>query len=300
MNSSDICFSLSTGPRIGLVGDAMNPTFHRPSTAGRLVIVGAAAAGKAQGRRGPFDLGMSSLARATVSPDHRQVVRASVEVFHGARQMAPLALSYAPFGVVIGAAGSASDAPLSTLVAGVVVYGGSAQLTLTQMLSEGAMLWLAIASAALINLRLAVYATALAPLWSGTRPLTRLVAAMSVIDPTWALANRRAEAGGTLEQRRAHYAGAAVTLTLVWLLSLAVGLALGASTGLTTYLAIGLPLCLLALVLPHRHRPGGTAVLVVAALAAAVAIAWPAGTGVLLAMGLGVAVGAIRSRRRPS
>ncbi|MET0740082.1 MAG: AzlC family ABC transporter permease [Candidatus Nanopelagicales bacterium] len=240
-----------------------------------------------------------SSSRATTAPDrsHPEVVRARDEALRGARQMAPLALSYAPFGVVIGAAGSASDAPFSTLVAGVAVYGGSAQLTLTQMLNEGATLWLVVVSAALINLRLAVYATALAPLWSGSGPLVRLVAAMSVIDPTWSLANRRSASVGTLEQRRAHYAGAAVTLTLVWLLSMAAGLALGTSTELTTHLSIALPLCLLGLVLPHRHRPGGTSVLVVAVVAAAVAISWPAGTGVLLAMVLGAAVGALTSRR---
>ncbi len=211
--------------------------------------------------------------------------------------MAPLALSYAPFGVVIGAAGAASTAPVPALFAGVAVYSGSAQLTLTQMLTEGAVLWLIVVSAGLINLRLVVYATALAPLWSGTRPLAKALAAMTVIDPMWALANRRAAVGGSLEQRRAHYAGAAATLTCVWLLSMLAGLALGASTEITAHLSIGLPLCLLALVLPHRHRPGGLSVLVVAAAAALVAAAWPAGTGVLLAMALGAAVGAASSRR---
>ena len=219
----------------------------------------------------------------------------------GVRAMAPLAVGYVPFALLVGAAVAASADPLAAWAATPTVYGGSVQLTVLQMLGGGAGLVLTVAVAALMNARLLVYGTALAPLWAGTPVRTRLLVAASVIDPTWVLAERRAGRPGSLEERRAHYAGAAVLLAAVWTAAVTAGALLGptVATG-TAGLAAAVPLCLVALVVPHLRLPGGAAAVLAAGLAAAATGGLPPGWGLVLSMAAAAGAGLAATFRRSS
>src|SRR6478752_9063986 len=165
------------------------------------------------------------------------------ELIRGAQEMAPLIVGYLPFGLLLGAAIARSTEVWAAWSGTVPIYGGSAHLTLVEMLRSGAGLWAAVGAALLINARLLVYSSALIPLWGTAHGLARLMAAAVIIDPTWMLATRRAEHGGTLRQRRAHFAGAAIVLTTCWTVSVSVGVFLGASPAISGALAIAGPLC---------------------------------------------------------
>ncbi len=219
------------------------------------------------------------------------------ELIRGARDMAPLMVGYLPFGLLLGAAVAGSTEVWAAWSGTVPIYGGSAQLTLVEMLRSGAGLWAAVGAALLINARLLVYSSALIPLWGTAHGFARLMAAAVIIDPTWMLATRRAEHGGTLRQRRAHFAGAAIVLTTCWTVSVSVGVFLGASPAISGALAIAGPLCLVALVVPHLRTPGGLAAMVAAAGVTLAASWMPSGTGVLLAMAAAAICGTLGSRR---
>jgi branched chain amino acid efflux pump len=219
------------------------------------------------------------------------------ELINGAQEMAPLMVGYLPFGLLLGAAIARSTEVWAAWSGTVPIYGGSAHLTLVEMLRSGADPLAAVGAALLINARLLVYSSALIPLWGTARGVVRLLAAAVIIDPTWMMATRRAERGGTLIQRRAHFAGAAIVLTVCWTLSVSAGVCLGGSPAVGGALAIAGPLCLAAIVVPHLRTPGGFVAMVAAAGVTLGASFLPSGIGVLLAMASAATVGRISSRR---
>lgn len=219
------------------------------------------------------------------------------EFASGARAMTPVTLGYLPFGLLLGTAIGRSAEPWAAWSGTELLYGGSAHLTLIEMLRTGSGWWAAVGAALLINARLLVYSSALIPLWGSARKPARLLAATVIIDPTWMLASRRAEGGGTLTQQRAHFAGAAVVLTAGWTVAVTAGALLGSVTAATEVLAIAVPLCLVAIVVPHLKLPGGFVAVVVAVAVTVATRSWPAGSGMLVAMVSAATCGALASSR---
>jgi predicted branched-subunit amino acid permease len=218
------------------------------------------------------------------------------EVRRGAWEMAPLAIGYAPFGLMVGAAISRSPDPAAGWSGTLTIYGGSAHLAVLDLLSGGAPAALVVATGALVNARLLVYSLALAPLWAGARWPWRLAAAAVVVDPVWMLAQRRAQDPGSLRMRRAHFLGCGVALAGAWLLWVSTGAVLGSGSATAAPLSVAVPLCLASIVVPHLRVSGGWAAVGAAVAAQVVTRSWPAGTGLLLSMGLAALAGLAASR----
>ncbi len=219
------------------------------------------------------------------------------EIIAGAGAMAPVMVGYLPFGVLLGTAIARNAEPWAAWSGTEMIYGGSAHLTLIEMLRTGSGLWAAVGAAVLINARLLVYSSALIPLWGSARRFTRLLAAAFIIDPTWMLAVHRADQGGTLAQRRAHFAGAAAVLTIGWTVAVTAGMVLGSVVAPAGVLEVTVPLCLMAIVAPHLRVRGGLAAVSVAVAVTALTTSWPAGSGMLLAMTAAAACGALAPGR---
>ena len=231
----------------------------------------------------------------------RPALPVRTELVAGARAMAPLAAGYVPFALLVGAAVAAAADPLAAWAATFTVYGGSVQLTVLQMLAHGSGPAITVGVAVLMNARLLVYSAALAPLWAGTPLRTRIVVAASVIDPSWIVAERRAARPGTLAERRAHYAGAAGLLAVVWIAAVSAGALAGAAGGtVLTALGAAVPLCLVALVAPHVRLPGGAAAVLAAALTAVMIRDLSPGWQLPLCMVAATVAGLRTSPRRPS
>lgn len=219
-----------------------------------------------------------------------------VEASAGAVAMTPLVVGYAPFALIVGVAVARSSDWVAAWTGTLTIYGGSAQLTLLELLAGGAAAWAAAGAAALINVRLLVFSLALVPLFATARLPVRLLAAAFVVEPTWLVALQRGEAPGTLSARRWHYAGASLVLTVGWLLFVTAGLAIGqlSSPGLAM---VG-PLCLTAVVIPHRRLPGGAVAVVAAGSVALVGAgaSLPAGLIPPIAMAAAAAAGLAATR----
>ncbi|MGB8022422.1 MAG: AzlC family ABC transporter permease, partial [Candidatus Nanopelagicales bacterium] len=86
------------------------------------------------------------------APDHVATVRS--ELLRGGREMAPLALGYVPFALLLGAAIASSPDPAAAWAGTWTIYGGSAHLAVVDLLSNEATPALAVAAGVLINLRL--------------------------------------------------------------------------------------------------------------------------------------------------
>ena len=211
--------------------------------------------------------------------------------------MAPMMPGYLSFGFVLGAAISRSPNPWAGWAGADLIYGGSAQLTLLEMMHTGSGGLAAAGAALLINARLLVYSSSLIPIWGSARVITRLLAAAAVVDPTWMISTRRAQQGGALAQQRAHYAGAATLFTIGWTVAVTAGLLVGSAQSVAGLLGIAVPLCLVAVIAPHTRLRGGFIAVAGATIAALVSFGWPPGSGLLMAMAAAGFCGAIATRR---
>src|SRR3954451_2407450 len=79
----------------------------------------------------------------------------------GARAAVPFVIGLAPFGVAVGAAVAASSDPLAAWTGTFLLYGGSAQLAVLQVLGTDGPVWTAILLGVLIQARLLVYSGSL-------------------------------------------------------------------------------------------------------------------------------------------
>jgi predicted branched-subunit amino acid permease len=223
--------------------------------------------------------------------------RARDDWLAGMRDAVPFLVGMAPFGVTVGAAVAASSDPVAAWAGTLLLYGGSAQLTVLQLLGAGTPVWTAILVGTLVNARLLVYSGSLAPLWRGARPWITVLGAATIVEPTWAMAQQRLRTGGAA-RARAHYGGAAAALTLGWTAAVTAGLFVGRVDGLARHLAVAVPLCLVVLVVPHLRLRGGTAAVLAAVGTTVAARAVVPGWEVLPAMAAAAAAGLFAQRVR--
>jgi predicted branched-subunit amino acid permease len=212
----------------------------------------------------------------------------------GARAMAPIAVAYVPFGLLVGASVAASDNPLAAWLATWTVYGGAAHLAVLDVLGHGTG-WLAAgAVGVLVNARLAAYSTAMAPQWR-TAPLrTRLVAGLLLTDAPWALARGRSSG------QRSYYLGAAGLLWLVWPTLVTLGALCGGRFGSLPVLGLLSAMTLGSVVVTQlRRRPVALAA-GASALTAVVASDLPASAALGLAALAGTLAGALAAAAGPA
>jgi predicted branched-subunit amino acid permease len=213
------------------------------------------------------------------------------EAIKGASTMLPVLVGYLPFALTIGVAAGGSSDRLAAWAGALLIFGGSAHLSVIELVGNGSSVAAAVGTGLLINSRLMVYSASLLSLWRGAPLRHRLLAAALVIDPTWLIARRRQAQPGTEEERRAFFGGAAATLAVGWSAMIGAGILLGTPQVATSFLGICTPLCLSAVVAPALRTAGGARCVSAAGVVAAWTSSWPSGTGLLLAMAAGAAAG---------
>src|SRR5215216_6128048 len=115
------------------------------------------------------------------------------EAIKGASTMLPLLIGYLPFALTIGVAAGRSSDRSAAWAGSLLIFGGSAHLSVIELLGNGSGVTAAVATALLINSRLMIYSASLLSLWRVAPLRQRLVAAALIIDPTSLVATRRQE-----------------------------------------------------------------------------------------------------------
>jgi 4-azaleucine resistance transporter AzlC len=152
------------------------------------------------------------------------------------------------FGVLARHAGFSA---IGAIVMSAIVFAGSAQFAAIAIIAGGGGVGAAIAAAALMNSRFLSMGVALAPSLSG-RALQRAAQGQTVVDASWAMANR-----GDGRFDRHFLFGASAVQYVTWMIGTTVGAVAG--TGLGDPRALGLdaifPAFFLALLLPELRDP---------------------------------------------
>lgn len=214
--------------------------------------------------------------------DHLGALRA------GAAAVAPVIIGAFPFGLVIGvtiATTRVGDA--AGLLSAPLVFAGTGQLVLVQVLGGGGVWWVAAATALIVNTRFLVYSASLGPYLAELPPAWRWALPYLLTDGAYAVsAVRFAREDLPWTDRLAYYLGAGATLWPPWMVANLAGYSIGARIPSSWGLAFAAPLTFLALLVPAvgESRPGLVAALVGGAVATA---------GVRLPYGLGLVAGAV-------
>ncbi len=180
-----------------------------------------------------------------------QVPSARTEFAAGMRAFLPLLMANAPFGLVCGAAATAAGMTLWQVGAmGWIIFAGSAQIALTQLLASGAPPLVIIATAAIVNLRFMIYSTSLGPHFAVLDKRWRFLLAYLITDQAYALSILRYMEAGDGRNRHWFYFGISVGIWLCWQISSFTGALLGSLIPPDWSVDFVLPLTFISIVVP--------------------------------------------------
>ena len=200
--------------------------------------------------------------------------------------------SYVPFGLVCGvAAVQAGMGEWGAVALSAFAFAGSSQAVLTQFLSSGAPLTIAILSGLVVNLRMAVYSAAIAPRIAGATPKERVLWAAFLVDQTFLSNEARHQRGEHMAHPLAFYLGCALTLWPWWVLMNAIGAFAGAKLPASWQLDFTIPLSFVAMVVPLLKSRSQILAAIAGGAAGVLLYAMPLKLGLIAACALGTCVG---------
>lgn len=213
----------------------------------------------------------------------------------------PFILVGVPFAVLFGVV--AAEAGLSvgeTVWFSLLVIAGASQFTAIQLMTEAAPVWIVLAAALAVNLRMAMYSASLQP-HLGAAPLwQRAVIAYLNVDASYAISIQKYENAPhwSVADKVAFFLGTMLFMFPLWIIGTLVGAATGDALPETLELDFAMPILFLALVGPMLKTLAHVAAAVVSIIGAMVFAFLPSGVGLLLAAFIAMAVGAEIERRR--
>ena len=169
----------------------------------------------------------------------------------GVRALLPMHLGVVPFGVIYGVVALQSGIPpLAAILMSSIVFAGSAQFLIAQLVGVGAPALLMVGAAGLVNLRHALYSASVAPVLEHLPMRWKLVLSYFLTDEAYAAAIPH-----LLAEPRSPFAhwillGAGFALWAGWQIATIVGVVLGAELPTDWSLDFALPLTFIAIVVP--------------------------------------------------
>ncbi|GBG03698.1 membrane protein [Azospira sp. I13] len=217
----------------------------------------------------------------------------------GARALLPLLLGVAPFGVIYGMVALQSGIPpLAAVLMSSVVFAGSAQFLLAQLIGVGAPLLLMVGAVAVLNLRHALYSASVAPLLGHLSWPWKWLLAYLLTDEAYAAAIPRLLDPAHRAVRHWLLLGSGLALWSGWQLSTLAGVLLGQGLPAELPLDFALPLTFIAIVVPLINSRTRLAAALVAGAAAVLAAGLPYKLGLFVAALAGLAAGVLLQPRR--
>ncbi|MBT8208055.1 MAG: AzlC family ABC transporter permease [Acidimicrobiia bacterium] len=211
----------------------------------------------------------------------------------GLRSVAPLLLGVVPFGLIVGVTIAAlSISNTLGYLTSLVIFAGAAQLITIELLDQGVVAVVIIATALIVNSRHLMYSAALGPRLSTLPFGARAGISYLLTDQVFAVTAARPDIETSSQADNGWFmVGAGLGLWTPWQIATIVGIVAGAQIPDSLQLDFAVPLVFLALLVPAvTNRPKMIAA-VVGAVVAVVAAPAPFGTGLLIASLSGIAAG---------
>jgi 4-azaleucine resistance transporter AzlC len=219
----------------------------------------------------------------------------------GVRAEIPLLISGFPEGMIYGAL--ALNAGLSAAAAQMmssIVYAGSAQFIMAQLVHDSTPGLVIVLTIAVVNLRHLLYSASLAPYLAALPTRWKAVLSYLLTDEAYLPTILHYEANGVTPSAHWFLFGAGSSLWFTWQVSTALGIFLGTAIPESWSLDFALPLTFIAMVVPVLKNQPAVAAAVSAGLVGLVAFSLPYKLGLILAALVGIAVGTFLEGRKSS
>lgn len=218
----------------------------------------------------------------------------------GARAVMPLLLGVVPFGVIYGVVALQSGIPaLAAIAMSSIVFAGSAQFLLAQLVGSGAPWLLATGAVGLVNLRHALYSASVAPFLARLPRRWKILLSYLLTDEAYAAAIPHLLPGAPeARSLQGHWIlfGSGLGLWAAWQLSTLAGVLIGTQLPANLGLDFALPLTFIAIVVPMIDSRARFIAAVVAGTSAVALAALPYKVGLFLAALASLLAGAVMSR----
>lgn len=198
------------------------------------------------------------------------------------RDILPVTLSVMPFAAVIGVTIAQARAipAWAGLLAGPVIYAGSAHLAAVSLLDAGAGAATILATVAIINARLSMYGAVIEPHFRRQPTWFRWLAPHFLVDQTYALATARTDLEDPARFRR-YWATIGVVLGTGWTAAMAAALMLGPVIPAHSPLDFAATAVFIGLLVPRLRERLARRPALIAGVVALVAAPLPNGLGLL-------------------
>ncbi len=216
-------------------------------------------------------------------------------LFAGIKAELPILLGVVPFGMVYGAAALRVGLSVGTTQAmSALVFAGSAQFVMVQLLETGTAALVIALTVCLINLRHVLYSASLAPYLAHLPRRWKWLLAYLLTDEAYAVAvTHYQNSTHPLAYKHWYFLGAGLALWATWQASTAAGLLLGAAIPPGWSLDFAIPLTFIALVVPALQDRASIAAALAAGVLVVLLTTLPFNLGLLLATLAGMAVGVV-------
>jgi 4-azaleucine resistance transporter AzlC len=221
-----------------------------------------------------------------------KTLSASNEFWLGVRGELPILVGVVPFGMIYGilALGMGLN-PLTAQAMSSVVFAGSAQFMLVQMVGAGTPAIVMIVTGFVINLRHALYSASLAPFTQRLNLGWKTLLSYLLTDEAYVVTVMHYNERGELTHKHWYFLGAGLALWSSWQISTGVGIFLGAQVPPEWGLEFTLSLTFIALVVPALKDRASVLATVAAGFASVLAAGFPYKLGLLTAALVGILVG---------
>lgn len=221
------------------------------------------------------------------------------EFFHGIRDELPVLIGVLPFGMIYGVAALSAGIPTSIAQAmSSIVFAGSAQFVIAQLIAAGTPSLVVILTAFIVNIRHLLYSASMAPFLRKLPGPWKWLLAYLLTDEAYAITILHYQKVG--DERHTHWylLGAGLALWTTWQLSTAAGIFLGGQIPPGWSLDFAGPLTFIAIVVPTLKDRANTAAALTAAITALLVAALPLKLGIAVAALVGIAVGLVLESRK--
>ncbi|PWH16504.1 MAG: branched-chain amino acid ABC transporter permease [Anaerolineae bacterium] len=210
----------------------------------------------------------------------------------GVRDELPILLGVVPFGMIYGILALSAGLPaVEAQAMSAVIFAGSSQFMIVQLIGESTPWLVIVVTGFVINLRHALYSATIAPYVKHLPFRWKACLAYLLTDEAFAVSVLHYQQQGITRFGHWYFLGAGLALWTAWQISTALGVFLGAQVPQSWGLDFTLPLTFIALVVPALKDRAGFVTALTASLAALVFFNLPYKLGLIAAATLAVVVG---------
>jgi 4-azaleucine resistance transporter AzlC len=219
------------------------------------------------------------------------------EFLAGVRDESPILLGTMPFGLIYGViATKAGIPPLAAILMSSIVFAGSSQMVVAQLIQVATPGLVIVLIAGIVNLRHALYSASMAPYLKHLSVIWRIGLAYLLTDEAYAVSIAHFLKNDALseEKRRYqhwHFLGGGLLLWVTWQLATIVGVLVGGNVPSEWGLDFTLALTFIALTIPVLKDRPLIAAAISAGLVAVITYGLPYKLGLLAAAFTGIMVG---------